>query len=56
MRRLIGRWVAILAVVTGLGMGATALPAAAATPSVTSTVSVPGHTHGGYQPDADWWI
>jgi hypothetical protein len=54
MRRLFARWIAIVALVAGVGVGATALPASAATPSSSShtgTTSV----HG-VQPDSDWWF
>src|SRR5205085_2036184 len=39
MRMLIGRWVAVLAIVAGVGAGAGTLPAAAAAPHPTSTTA-----------------
>ncbi len=46
MRTLIARWMAIVAVLTGIGVAATALPAVAA-PVAAST---PSHAR-----PADWW-
>ena len=47
MRRNIARWIAVAAVLTGIGVGASALPAAAASASTAST-------HAKVRP-ADWW-
>jgi hypothetical protein len=47
MRRLLTRGMAVLAIVAGIGAGASALPANAAAPSQVHVV----HT----QSVADWW-
>ena len=54
MRRIVGRWVAVLAVVAGVGVGASALPAAAATPGSTATTT--GTTSPARVQPADWWL
>ena len=55
MRRIVGRWVAVLAIVSGVSgaaVAAAAVPASAATPSAASHAS---SSHSRVQP-ADWWL
>lgn len=53
MRRLFGRWIAIVALVAGVGVGASAVPASAGTPSSSSHTS---STSVHRVKPADWWF